>query len=173
MRLIFIFLLLIFNCTNAFGKGEDIKGIRLGMPKDDVIRALGGETEGPAWNLNQQPWHYLWCMTIAEVYPKNECSSIFTFDEENRLVWVYWMFDPNEFENLRDALKVKFPKMRCTSNTVITTMGGRFQNQECVAGDIELSKYSSSVRNGYIQMIDRKWQRQDREKKAKERAKNL
>jgi hypothetical protein len=159
--------------SHVQAKGEDIKGIRLGMHRSDVIRALGGEPDGTAANLNMYPDHYLWCLSIAKVYPKNSCSGIFTFDEDEKLVWLFWMFDSSNYGALRDALREKYPKMRCTSTVLSNALNARFPSQECVAGDIEISQHSSSIESGLLQMIDRNWQRKEADKKRKERIKDL
>lgn len=90
--------------------------------------------------------------TIAGVNIRNMIVTV----SNDSVDMIYLIFDSGSFEQVRDALREKYPKLKCQRSDVSNAMGARFDQQECdvrsVNGTISLSQRSGKVTESSLSM---------------------
>lgn len=121
-----------FQSATALGQEIDIKGLRLGMARAEVEEKFGSLP--------------LKDFTIAGVqsrYPIGPPRLLAFY--EDRLDSFTFAFDADQFEDVRGAVKQKYPALKCESIPVTNAMGALFTDVHCSLGDerglLELTKF--------------------------------
>ena len=79
---------------------QDLKGVRIGMTKDDYDKVM--ESVG--------------YFTIGGVSPKYSVTP--AFDEQGKLSSFIFFFRSEDYGQVREAVKTKFPKLKCVQSKV-------------------------------------------------------
>lgn len=98
--------------------GIDIKGIYLGMTNDQVTEKIGASE-----------------FTVAGI--KSKYSNLHLDFHDGKLDQLIFFFHPTGFDNVLDAVKGKYPLLKCENSTVSNAMGASFPQTRCEFGDSE------------------------------------
>lgn len=165
-----IFLLLILVATaSAFAQDKtnkihynhkdiNIKGIYIGMTKDEFNDKfanidLNNFTIGGAPNkYAEQP--------LDPEYDKN-----------NKLVRFVYFFHPNFFDDVKFALKNKYPALKCNNSSVSNAMGASFQQIICTIDDnismLAIKRFAGDINTSGISISSKKFFNEESTKKLK------
>ncbi len=106
----------------------DIKGLRIGMTREEVREAMpSSET-----------------FTVAGVRGKYPVGVHF---HEDRLDGLSFFFESSKFKTVLEALKEKYPGLRCEISTVVNGLGARFDQVYCKISDANGSINHLSIVN--------------------------
>lgn len=151
-----ILALLFMVSTHALAQQEDvaldIKGIRLGMSKDQVasiVREANANGGG---------------FGIGGVRPREKSRRGLTvYDDyaEGKLDAFSVLFEASAFEAVEMAVRTKYPSVTCLDSPSRTFSGVELTQRTCVVhgrGErIVLSRYLSDVREGFLQLVSQRY----------------
>lgn len=131
---------------------QDLKGVRIGMTKAEYDKAM--ETAG--------------YFTIGGVSPKYSVSP--EFDEQEKLTRFTFFFRSEDYAEVREAVKSKYPKLKCIQTSVGNRMGATFAQEHCMLGTLLLSRFVSDIETGVLSLSAPESQKakSEREKKKKD-----
>lgn len=157
MKKILVGMLVALASFAAAAQTVDVKGIRIGMTKAEFNQLYP--------NGIPKDW------TIAGVSSKFRHSSIDVKFHNGILDTALFFFDASEFEQIRNALSSKYPKLNCRKTPVQTRMGANFSQEECGInnGELNLVKFLGDITTGALIMES---QRYKAASKHEEQAKN-
>ena len=124
------FLLITSFISMSFAATEiEIKGVKVGIDATDYYNIV----------------NYSKKFTVAGVNGKDaDTSTSVTFDND-KLDEFYFFFEPNDFNHVLNALKNKYPTIKCTNSKVINAFGASFNNIDCDLKDktsyLSITKY--------------------------------
>lgn len=131
---------LVLSHSAAAADTIDIKGIRLGMSQLD-IQELHGTLP-------------LRDFTIGGVRSKYSVSPDF-LDGKMQVLRIF--FDASGFDQVRSAVRTKYPDLACADSDVTNAMGTRFTQTECHLkgndGILTLRRFSSTISTGSLSLI--------------------
>lgn len=109
----------------AHAAGIDIKGIRLGMTRDELIAqgAIVNSKQNfvmPGFTVGGVPA----ILGNADLTLKDERLDTFTF-----------FFAPDDFDEVLAAVKIKYPKTKCESSELQNGFGAKFPQTYCTYTD--------------------------------------
>ena len=133
----------------------EIKGIRVGMTKQQLNQTI------PSWSG----------FTIAGVPPMfHELRSPAVF-HAGRLDRFVYMFLPEHFNTMHEALLEKYPALQCKSLVKTDTVGESAESTECGLADKDsvllLSKYSVDRNTSLIGLYSRRYLEEEKQRKLK------
>jgi len=147
-----IFGLLLCVCAYGLAAQEiEIKGVTLGMSKTDYWTLFPGGAPTDEFS-------------IAGIKSKYHTHLRVTF-ENDRLVELFFFYEPKYFEQMREALQSKYPKLACSNSTVTNRMGASFTQTDCRYKELSVSRYVS-LDTASLTLIDRDYQERLRKQKA-------
>jgi len=109
----------------------DIKGLKLGMNLYEVAAVM------------PDPAHF----TIAGITPLYPPSLDY---RDMRLTSFMWFFYSGGYEAVRDALRAKYPALKCAQSTVQNGFGASYAQEVCRVGDLEIQRYNGSLESGVL-----------------------
>ncbi|MCV0441278.1 MAG: hypothetical protein K5880_22010 [Hydrogenophaga sp.] len=122
----------------------DLKGIAPGMSKADFVAKFG---ESPVRGL-----------TIADIPSRHKTTTVI-FDDNDRLSSLYFFFEADHFDDMRDAVKAKYPALRCTNSTVSNRLGAKFTQTNCTLNDstgrLSLTRYNDTLDGSALTIYSR------------------
>lgn len=140
-RIIWILLLIPSLC---FAEKEiEIKGIKVGMDKEDVEKivvplSLFDENGKPQ---KIKPSNF----TVAGIRGKGTYSSTLVKYDNDKLTSFSFYFSPNDFSMILQAIKDKYPRLKCKNEMLSNAFGASFKNVKCSIKNnvsvLELDKY--------------------------------
>ncbi len=146
------------HSTAAYGQAIEIKGLRLGMTESEVEKKIG------PLPLKE--------FTIAGVPSKY--STVDLNFHKNKLDSFMFFFDADAFEDVLQAVKSKYPALKCVGSTVSNAMGASFKQVDCKLrnqlGTLSLSRFVSDINTSVLTLAShRQSQEWVNESKAKQR----
>ncbi|MGZ8954434.1 MAG: hypothetical protein ACXW0Q_07125 [Methylovulum sp.] len=105
----------------SFTKSIEIKDISIGMTEKEVANKIGKIEE----------------FTIAGVNPKRSSAPLTLYYYEGKLDGIYFFFESIEFDTVLEAVKNKYPSLKCVESTTNNAMGMSFNETECTLKDSE------------------------------------
>ncbi len=97
--------------------------------------------------------------TIAEVPSKYKRFDVF-FGEDGKLSSLNFFFDSDDFEHMMDAVREKYPKLRCQNSSVTNLYGARLTQTECSlddqTGKLTLSRFVNDVNTSSLSLYSSK-----------------
>jgi hypothetical protein len=158
-RLIAMALLLGFAAP-AFSQSVEIKGLSVGMTKAEVQDLF------PTWKG----------FTVAGVPSKYPSVSVLPKYHEDRLDQLMFFFNPDSFATVLDAVKSKYPNLKCVDSKVGNAMGAQFSQVECTMGDsssvLQLTRFVGDINTSGLSLLSRRSLAEDLEK-AKQTKKDI
>lgn len=134
--IVFVF----FSGTVAASEPIDIKGIRLGMSQFDIQDKHG---QLPLQNF-----------TLGGVRSKYSIDPDF-LNGEMQAMRIY--FDSAGFDQVRDVVHKKYPRLTCKDSIVSNAMGARFTQTECLLrgsdGILALRRFTSEISTSLLSLI--------------------
>jgi hypothetical protein len=121
----------------------EIKGIKIGMSQNDyeIIvppQRFFDEDNKP---IRVKPSEF----TIAEIPGKHVYSSAGATFEADKLDSFLFFFKSENFDKMLNAVKAKYPKLKCENSIVNNAFGATFKNINCYlkdkSGQFKLTKY--------------------------------
>ncbi len=144
MKLRSLAVLIVSGLAVLSAQAFDLKGISPGMSKADFV-AMFGET--PVRGL-----------TIADIPSRHKTTTVL-FDQNDRLSSLYFYFESDHFDDMRDAVKAKYPALRCTNSTVANRLGARFTQTNCTLNDstgrLSLTRYNDTLDGSALTMYSK------------------
>lgn len=144
MRKLFLAALMAFCMVcPAQADGVEIKGISVGMSKEDFNQALarGAETvtlcnPAASYCIKQ----YFTVAGVRSAYPIYDIDSFTSGGkfENNRLVKWTFFFRAVDFDTVVEGVKAKYPGLKCKNSTVSNGFGAQFPQTMCVYADLWL-----------------------------------
>lgn len=133
------------------GPEIEIKGVKLGMPKNDAEYKLLG-------------------LTIGGVEAKDRVTRSYYEDKLDRFLFV---FESKSFDDVLGAVKGKFPDLKCEDSTVTNSMGAKFNQVDCFLNDQQgtmlLSRFFGDVTESMLAVTSHRWQNEIKAKDQKKR----
>jgi hypothetical protein len=125
--------------------GIEIKGIHIGMTEKEVTEKIGNVDE----------------FTIAGVKSKHYNIPLSLHYHDGKLDSLDFFFTPEGFGAVLEAVKSKYPSLKCENSTVWNAMGASFQQMECMLEDSEtylrISRFTSSIDTSSLSLISQRW----------------
>jgi hypothetical protein len=116
---------------------QEIKGIRIGMTQEAYEKAM--EAAG--------------FFTIGGVSPMYAVTR--SFDEQGRLQEFSFIFRSSDWEQVRDAVKEKYPKLKCVRSTASNRMGATFPQEHCFFGTLGMSRLVSDIDTSFLSLTSK------------------
>ena len=124
----------------------EIKGLKVGMEHKDFMQAMSESDAAGGF-------------TIGGVLLTNYKKQPYVEFVDDKVATLYFKFDSANFDAVFDAVKSKYPSIRCERSEIQNRMGASFQQIECqlssINGLMTLSRYSGSISDGSIYMASR------------------
>lgn len=143
----------------ARAQGIEIKGLRIGMTKEEVEQKIGSL---PARDF-----------TIAGARSKYPFAPKFY---DGKLDSFSFFFESGKFEEVVSAVKEKYPDLKCDDSVVTNAMGGSFAQVRCIKADelgaLYLSRFVSDIKTSSLAMLSERSKR-EYEQKRNERKRDL
>lgn len=134
----------------------NIKGYYLDMHRCEIEKSLGEP------DLN---------FSIAGIVGKPILDFI-----DDRLAGFIFSYPSSDFKNVYNAVKSKYPELKCKESEIHNAMNAKFNQIECSLkfdnGSLILDKYTSNVSNGVLALISNARLQED-EKKRLQRSKDI
>ena len=144
----------------ALSQTLDIKGLRIGISKDDV----------------EQKTPMLADFTIAGVRSKYEHSPVSLEYREDKLDQMFFFFDPSGFDEVLGAVREKYPRMTCENSEVGNAMGAKFKQVQCSVQDsnsvLQVTRFVGDIRTSALTLMSKRALREQSET-AKQRKKDI
>jgi len=121
-RVIYPMLIVFITATSSLAASEqgiEIKGLRIGMTKEDFKAKFGG----PPYKR----------FTIAGIPSNNEY--IPPKFRDDKLEMYFFAFSPSYFTEMLQAIGTKFPQMKCTESKIKNEFGAVFDQVKCDYND--------------------------------------
>lgn len=126
--------------TLAYPQQVDIKGLYLGMTQVEFEEKFGPL---PLKNF-----------TIAGV-PGMYSSTDVMFHKDKLDAFVFF-FNSRHFDEIQEAMREKYPKIRCQNSVVRNAIGGAFTQTKCSLkdsqGGLELSRFVSDIETSVLSL---------------------
>lgn len=113
--------LLVSEAIFAADVDIDIKGLRIGMAKEEVEAKFG-----------RLP---IRGFTIAGVIGKYDSQGLDLSFRDNQLDSMMFMFAADRFDEVMEAVKSKYPAIQCTSSPLQNRLGAVFEDTQCLLTD--------------------------------------
>jgi hypothetical protein len=127
--LVVLALALIVHPIIACGQEIEIKGIHLGMTKEEWKKKFN--------------WAGAIDFSIAGIPGKSPVVPCFYNDKLDEF---YFRFDSKEFDNVLRSVKSKYPRLKCSESIVSNAMGASFNQVVChlagKSGNLEIRRFS-------------------------------
>lgn len=138
-----IFAAVLFAATTTVFASADveIKGLKLGMTREEVQALHPAGTKGEIF-------------TVAGVKSKYAHSNVEQYNSDGKVIAVMFFFDRDNFEQVFDAVKGKYPKMNCETSSVSNAMGATFQKIECRHGSLKITNMVSDINTSLLSIVD-------------------
>jgi hypothetical protein len=144
-----------FSCGAAWAQTIEIKGLSVGMSQADFEQKFGPSP--------------LRDFTIADVPSKYK--KVDFFFREERLDSFNFYFAEDDFEHLLDALRAKYPKLRCQQSPVTNLFGARLAQVECgikdKLGGLSLTRFVNDVNTSGLTLYSNELVQELKQKKKK------
>jgi hypothetical protein len=128
----------------AIAQPIDIKGLYVGMPKDEVLQKY------PTWNG----------FTVAGVTSKYPQTPVRADYVDDRLDSLWFAFDPASFSIVLAAVKDKYPGIACEQDIVSNAMGAKFEQNTCMLSDelsiLRLVRYAGDLRTASLTLVSKR-----------------
>ena len=127
----------------AAGPVVEIKGLRLGMPEAEAAAIYRAMPD----------------VTVAGASPKfaEDPNPLGLKYENGALSQLVFFFAPADFDQVRSALKTKYPSLKCETSSVNNRAGAKFTQEECklASGDtmLSLSKFVNDIQTSALTMM--------------------
>ena len=144
--------------TSAFAAGEDIKGIKIGMTKAEVAALFPKGTKG---------------MTIAGVSNMYAGSDPVEYDKDDKVESVIFFYKNDGFREILQAVKTKYPALKCKFSEVSNRMNAKFDQVECSIGDLSLTRIVDSIDDGSISLMSKEKVSKDAADRKAKQAKDI
>lgn len=137
--LIALTFIIIFQSAVVFGLELEIKGIRLGMTETEVQEKMDSNLVG-----------YITIAGVRSKYPVG-------FEYYNgKLDHLTILFDSNEFETIAEAVKAKYPQIKCNTGKVTNGYGASFTQKFCElkgkTGELILFKFLDTIETSCLSL---------------------
>jgi hypothetical protein len=135
----------------SIAHAQDIKGVRIGMTKDayEKVMAEAGS------------------FTIGGVFPMYAVTP--EFDEHEKLTRFTMFFRSSDYADVREAVKTKYPKIRCIRSTVSNKFGATFPQEHCSFGNLLLSRLVSDIDTSVLSLNAPESERAKKEREQKKK----
>lgn len=122
----------------------ELKGLQVGMTKEEVNKKFPS-FEG---------------FTIAGVSSKYSSTPVKIEYRDNKLDFLLFFFDSENFSTVLAAVKEKYPELKCIDSEVSNGMGAKFSQVDCTLSDsvstLSLSRFVSDVQTSSLTIISKK-----------------
>lgn len=130
------------SAATALAQQIDIKGLRIGMPEEEII-AKHGSTK-------------LDDLTIAGAFPiKDPRLSL----RNGRLDELVFYFDPADFSDVLSAVRSKYPKLKCRTSPHTTGIGLNINSMSCRLdvrdGTLLLTQFAGRIDTATLHILSR------------------
>lgn len=127
--------------TDVFGQDIDLKGVRIGMPKDEVMSII----------------HSTPIFTIAGIESKYvNIPASMQYRNGNLDTFVFF-FSSRRFEQMQDALEKKYPKLRCVDSHTKNAMNATFTQTICEIDNanvlLQLRRFVSDITTSSLSLV--------------------
>ncbi|MCK9636860.1 MAG: hypothetical protein M0R41_11350 [Methylobacter tundripaludum] len=154
----------------------EIKGIKIGMTEHDAnyakidsqMKAIQSASERVA-GLG---------FTIGGVRSKNDMLNDvdFTFRDE-KLVMLTFIFKPDGFDRVIEAVKSKYPMLVCNESIVSNAMGASFHQIDCGVNDSQgntllITKFDDNIETSSLHLFSQRYL-DEQEKKRSDKKKDI
>jgi hypothetical protein len=158
---LFVFFASALLPLTARAQDIEIKGLRLGMTKQEVQKKIG---RLPVLNF-----------TIAGVEGIDGPFSPEFY--QGKLDSFVFLFDPRDFDEVLSAVKGKYPALTCENSTVTNAMNARFTQTQCnlrdKQGALQLSRYVLNISTSALSLVSDRHIKDSLDKQDKKRKKDL
>lgn len=127
----------------------DIKGIRIGMKREEVVSIIRAANLAGGFTINNAtpPMKFM-----------NGLVTVDKYDQAGNLVLFMAMFKPTDFARIESAMMAKYPSTTCIDSTVQNAYGATFPQRQCIhtsGTERMLARRLSSTRDlGDISLTD-------------------
>lgn len=129
----------------SYGAGLEIKGVRIGMTKEEWLSKFG--------SLDVSYF------TVGGALGKYE--KIRPVFHEGKLDSFHFFFHSDYFDDVLGAVKTKYPRIRCSKSTVANAMGAKFTQVSCSLGDntgvLSLSRFVSDIDTSCLSLTSKRF----------------
>lgn len=73
--------------------------------------------------------------------------------ENGRLYRFAFLFRSDDYVQLRDAIKAKYPRLQCQRSEVQNKMGATFQQERCALGHLSIARFTTDLTIGGLTLI--------------------
>lgn len=138
----------------------DLKGLKIGMSKAEVQERF------PTWND----------FTIGGVRSKFTHIPLNIKYQDDKLEQLMFLFNSASFQQVLDALKEKYPALKCEASKVGNAMGASFEQVQCSIEDqesvLQLFRFLSDVRTSML-ILESKKSINEKIEKEKQKKKDI
>lgn len=138
---VMIALIISIHSTVSYGETVDIKGLHLGMKKEEIINKFG-----------PLPLKEFTIGGVQSMFDLNFYDDFY----ENKLDRFIFFFEADSFNEVLQAVKLKYPALKCVDSTVSNAMGASFKQTICELqdqlGTLTLKRFVSDISTSVLNL---------------------
>jgi len=135
----------------------EIKGITIGMPIQDYKIIIANNGDG--------------FFSIGGATGKSPSPPLYKI-RDGKLDSFYFIFEPNDFPRVMEAVHNKYPGLNCTNKEIQNRMGATFNQVECALNGtnslLNLSKYADDVETSMLMITSYEYLNELKKKSTKD-----
>jgi len=116
-------------------QAQEVKGITMGMDRTEVEKLYPQGVEG---------------ITVGGI---SSAYASIAYDGNDKVESFSFFFDSGDFFKVMDAVKTKYPKIKCVTSTVQNGYGASFEQVKCDQGTLHLTRFSGKITEGSLMMF--------------------
>lgn len=141
----------------------EIKGIKIGMTEHDANYAKIDSQMKAIQSASERERVAGLGFTIGGVRSKNDMLNDvdFTFRDE-KLVMLTFIFKPDGFDMVIEAVKSKYPMLQCNESIVSNAMGASFHQIDCEVNDSKgntllITKFDGNIETSSLHLFSQRY----------------